>query len=59
VQLKAVLAAEREMTGDDDAMRGFFVTFKVRINGVHLIPDILMEGHRPDVTRAREAAVGC
>jgi flavin reductase (DIM6/NTAB) family NADH-FMN oxidoreductase RutF len=44
VQMEAVVAAKHDLMQDDDVVRGAIVTFEVRIQRVHLHPDILMTG---------------
>ena len=44
VQMEAVVAAKHDLMRDDDLVRGAIVTFEVRIQRVHVHPDVLMAG---------------
>jgi flavin reductase (DIM6/NTAB) family NADH-FMN oxidoreductase RutF len=44
VQMEAVVAAKHDLMEDDDVARGRIVTFEVRVQRVHVHPDIMMEG---------------
>lgn len=46
VQMEAVVAAKHDLMEDDDVARGAIVTFEVRIQRVHVHPNILMDDHR-------------
>lgn len=46
VQMEAVVAAKHDLMEDDDVARGAIVTFEVRIQRVHIHPNILMDDHR-------------
>lgn len=46
VQMEAVVAAKHDLMEDDDVTRGAIVTFEVRIQRVHVHPNILMDDHR-------------
>jgi flavin reductase (DIM6/NTAB) family NADH-FMN oxidoreductase RutF len=45
IQLEAVVAASHGIGEDSDALRGFIKVFEVRIQRIHVHPDLLMEGH--------------
>lgn len=45
IQLEAVVAATHGIGEDSDALRGFISLIEVRIQRVHVHPDLLMEGH--------------
>lgn len=45
IQLEAVLAAAHGISEDRDELRGALSLFEVRIQRVHVHPDLLMEGH--------------
>jgi flavin reductase (DIM6/NTAB) family NADH-FMN oxidoreductase RutF len=44
VQMEAVLEGEHGLGADDAALRGRVLAFEVRVQRVHLAPDILLEG---------------
>jgi flavin reductase (DIM6/NTAB) family NADH-FMN oxidoreductase RutF len=45
IQLEAVVSAVHGMGEDSDQLRGFLNLIEVRIQRVHVHPDLLMEGH--------------
>lgn len=45
IQLEAVLAASHGIGEDSDELRGFLSLIEVRIQRVHVHPDLLMAGH--------------
>jgi flavin reductase (DIM6/NTAB) family NADH-FMN oxidoreductase RutF len=45
IQMEAVLAATHGMSEDSDELRGFISLFEVRIQRVHVHPELLMDGH--------------
>ena len=45
IQLEAVLAASHGIGEDSDELRGFISLIEVRIQRVHVHPDLLVEGH--------------
>jgi flavin reductase (DIM6/NTAB) family NADH-FMN oxidoreductase RutF len=45
VQMEAVIAAKHGLMEDDEVVRGALVLFEVRIQRVHLHPDVLMDGN--------------
>jgi len=45
IQLEAVVAAQHGIGDDSDELRGFLTLFEVRIQRVHVQPDLLMAGH--------------
>ena len=45
IQLEAVVAASHGIGEDSDELRGFISLIEVRIQRVHVHPDLLMEGH--------------
>lgn len=45
IQLEAVVAAAHGIGEDSDVLRGFISLIEVRINRVHVHPDLLMGGH--------------
>ncbi|WP_144630763.1 flavin reductase family protein [Bordetella genomosp. 13] len=45
IQLEAVVSAVHGMGEDSDQLRGFLSLIEVRIQRVHVHPDLLMEGH--------------
>jgi len=45
IQLEAVVAAVHGIGEDSDELRGFISLIEVRIQRVHVHPDLLMEGH--------------
>ncbi|MGF6573596.1 flavin reductase (DIM6/NTAB) family NADH-FMN oxidoreductase RutF [Paraburkholderia sp. GAS333] len=45
IQLEAVVAATHGIGEDSDQLRGFISLIEVRIQRVHVHPDLLMEGH--------------
>lgn len=45
IQLEAVVAAVHGIGEDNDQLRGFISLIEVRIQRVHVHPDLLVEGH--------------
>jgi flavin reductase (DIM6/NTAB) family NADH-FMN oxidoreductase RutF len=45
IQLEAVVAAVHGIGEDSDRLRGFISLIEVRIQRVHVHPDLLVEGH--------------
>jgi flavin reductase (DIM6/NTAB) family NADH-FMN oxidoreductase RutF len=45
IQLEAVVAATHGIGEDSDELRGFITLIEVRVQRVHVHPDLLMEGH--------------
>ncbi|WP_236554971.1 flavin reductase family protein [Novosphingobium sp. 9U] len=53
IQLEAVLADRHDIMADDPQVAGLLSAFEVRITRVHVLPELLMEGHENRIDPAK------